>query len=170
MDYTSLFYWLMVANSAKTLFWVFGVIFIVISLIATIGYLTHTHTEGIGQTEYDKKYQALSRKWMWWSYPFMILFCLLIALIPDRRDSLLIIAGGGTLNYLSNNPKAKEVPDVVFDFITSELKSMAADNNVNLNIKDQKNKILEEAKKMTAEELLEKIKVDSTYKKILLEK
>ena len=47
---------------------------------------------------------------------------------------------------------------------------MASEAKVDLNIKDQKQKILDEAEGMTAKELMEKIKVDSTFAKVILEK
>jgi hypothetical protein len=47
---------------------------------------------------------------------------------------------------------------------------MATEAKVNLNIKDQKEKILSEAKDMTSKELIEKMKVDTTFAKIIMGK
>jgi hypothetical protein len=47
---------------------------------------------------------------------------------------------------------------------------MASEAKVDLNIKDQKQKILDEANNMSAKELVEKMKVDSTFAKVILDK
>lgn len=45
---------------------------------------------------------------------------------------------------------------------------MASEARVNLNIQDQKQKIIDEAKKMSAEELLNKMQIDTTFASIIL--
>jgi hypothetical protein len=47
---------------------------------------------------------------------------------------------------------------------------MAKEAQVDLGIQNQKEKILEQAKTMTAMEIVEKMKVDSTFAKVILEK
>ena len=99
MNYTKLFYWLTVADNAKTMFVVGIIIFTIIGVVATIAYLTNSGEE-----------QKLARKWMWWSYPFMILFWTLYIFTPNKRDALLIVAGGQTLNFLTTDSTAKSIP------------------------------------------------------------
>lgn len=53
-------------------------------------------------------------------------------------------------------------------FVVTELKSMAADAKTSLGVADQQNKILDEAKNMSSKELIEKMKNDTTFAKILL--
>lgn len=171
MDYTRLFYWLVVADNAKTMFIVFMTIFTVIAGIATFCYLFNSHTNSLdNQTESDKEGQRISRKWMWWSYPAMIFFWSLYIFTPSKRDSLLIVAGGGTLNFLTTDATAKQIPHELSNFVVTELKNMAKDAAVDLNIANQKDKLLEKAKKMTAEELMQEMKNDSTFAKVILDK
>lgn len=47
---------------------------------------------------------------------------------------------------------------------------MAADARVSLGVKSQKEKILEEAENMTTNQLMERMKVDSTFRDIILDK
>ena len=112
----------------------------------------------------------MSRKWMWWSYPFMILFWSLYVFTPDKRDALLIVAGGTTMNFLTTDSTAKQIPHELTSFVVTELKNMAKNAEVDLNIGSQKDKILDEAKNMSATELMEKMKVDSNFAKIILDK
>ena len=161
MNYTKLFYWLTVANNAKMMFNTFIIIFTAIAVIATIAYIFNGE---------EPDSQRMSRKWMWWSYPFMILFWSLFIFTPDRKDALLIIAGGQTMNFLTTDSTAKQIPHELSSFVVSELKNMAKEAQVDLGIQNQKEKILEQAKTMTAMEIVEKMKVDSTFAKVILEK
>lgn len=163
MDYTSVFYWLTVADNARLLFqWGAG-LFSVIAVIATICNL-------VCRGESDEKGQSLSRKWIWWSYPFMFLWWILLIFTPSKKDALLIVAGGQTLNFLTTDKTAKQIPHEALNFVMVELKNMASDAKVDLNINEQKEKILNEAKNMSPKEVLERASTDSTFQKIILNK
>lgn len=161
MNYTQLFYWLTVADNAKYFFGTMIVIFTLISVISTICYLSNTNPE-------DEDNQRMSRKWMWWSYPFCILFWLLQIATPSKKDALLIVAGGETLNFLTTDSTARQIPHELTSFVVTELKNMASDAKVELNINNQKEKILNEAKNMSSSELMEKMKSDTAFAKIIL--
>jgi hypothetical protein len=160
MNYTKLFYWLTVADNAKHFFTVFIVIFTIISLVATIAYLT---------TWDDNDKQRLSRKWMWWSYPFLILFWTLNIFTPSKKDSLLIIAGGQTLNYLTTDSVATQIPRELTAFVVSELKNMAQEAKVELGVMSEKEKLLESLKGLTVDEVLLKLKENPNLLKIYMD-
>lgn len=166
MNYTKLFYWLTVADNAKTMFITFIVIFSVISLIATIWFLVDR--DGSDLTVPKGSGAERAKKWMWWSYPFAILFWSLYVFTPSKKDALLIVAGGQTLNYLTTDSTARKIPKEMTNFVVSELRNMAEDAKVELGISTQKEKILDEAKKMTAAELIDKLQTDSTLRKVIL--
>ena len=159
MDYTKLFYWLVVADNAKTMFVVFIVLFTLVSVISTIAFL---------MTGDSPENQAMSRKWMWWSYPFMIFFWSLFVFTPSKKDALLIVAGGQTLNFLTTDESAKQIPSELSGFILTELKNMASEAQVELGIKDQKERLIEEAKTMTTDELLKRMNEDKNFADIIL--
>jgi hypothetical protein len=161
MDYTKLFYWLTVADNAKTMFVVFIIVFTAITVISSIAYFL---------TWDSKEDQAACRRWIWWSCPFMIFFWSLYIFTPSKKDALLIVAGGQTLNFLTTDSTAKQIPHELSNFVVTELKNMAKDAAVDLNISSQKDKILEKAKNMTAAELMSEMKKDSTFAKVILDK
>ena len=163
MNYTNLFYWLVVADNAKTMFTVIMVIFTAVAVIATIAYF-------VCAEDGSEKPQTMARKWMWWSYPFAILFWSLWVFTPSKKDALLIVAGGQTLNFLANDKSAKQIPAELSGFLLTEIKNLAKDAAVDLNIASQKDKILEKAKTMTTEELMSEMKKDTTFARIILEK
>jgi hypothetical protein len=164
MNWYKLFYWLTVAENAKTFFVVFLTIFTIICVIATSCYLVNV------ADSHSESGERMSRKWMWWSYPFAILFWALYIFTPNRKDSLLIIAGGGTMEFLTNDSTAKQIPHELSNFVVVQLKEMAGDAKIQLNIHNQKDKILDEAKKMSVEELMSKMKEDTTFAKVILNK
>jgi hypothetical protein len=161
MNWYELFYWLTVADNAKAMFITFTVIFTVISAIATIAYFS---------TSDEKDNQKMSRKWMWWSYPFMVLFWSLFVFTPNKKDALLIVAGGGTMEFLTTDSTAKQIPHELSSFVVTQLKSMGEEAKVELGIQSQKDKILDEAKSMTTQQLLDKMKVDTNFANIILNK
>lgn len=169
MNYTKLFYWLTVADNAKTFFGWTIVIFTAIAVLSTLSYFLHADSEG-GRTKDDDEGQRISRKWMWWSYPFTILFWALYIFTPNKKDALLIVAGGQTLNFLTTDSTSKQIPHELTSFVLTELKNMAKEAEVDLNIQSQKEKILKEVKNMSSQELLEKMNSDSNFTKIILNK
>jgi len=171
MDYSTLFYWLVVADNARTFFKVLIFIFMIIAVLATICYLIACITDGAGgQSKNDEENQAMARKWIWWSYPFCIIFWTLFIFTPSKKDALLIVAGGQTLNFLANDKSAKQIPSELSNFVLTEIKNLAADAKVDLNIADQKDKLLQKAKTMSAEELMAEMKKDTIFAKAILDK
>ena len=74
------------------------------------------------------------------------------------------------MNFLTTDSTAKQIPHELSSFVVSELKNMAKEAQVDLGIQNQKEKILDQAKTMTAMEIVERMKVDSTFAKVVLEK
>jgi hypothetical protein len=159
MNYTKLFYWLVVADNAKAFFVAFIIIFTIISLIATIAFFA-------ASAQSEAEYQKMSRKWMWWSYPFMVLFWALYVFTPNKKDALLIVAGGQIANFMTSDSTARQIPHEALTFVVTELKSMASEAKVDLGINDTKEKKIEEAKKLSTEEFIKKLNSDPEFAKL----
>jgi hypothetical protein len=162
MNYQALFYWLVVADNAKTLFVVAMTIFTAVSVISTIVYLAN------GVDGKDETMDAC-KPWMKWGIPFAILFWSLYILTPSKKDALLIVAGGQTLNFLTTDTSAKRIPAELSNFLVSQIRVYAADANVELAGINVKAKLKEEAKKLSGEELLKRMHTDTTFAKAILE-
>jgi hypothetical protein len=166
MDYYKIFYWLTVADNAKSFFVAFIVVFMVIFIVAACFYLGGRDSDDWKISQIGKA----GRKAFFWSLPFVVLFWALYVFTPSKKDSLLILAGGGTMQFLTTDSSAKKIPHELSNFVISELKSMAQEAKVEMSVQSQKDKILEEAKNMTANQLVERMKVDSVFAKIILNK
>lgn len=165
MNWYKIFYWLTVADNAKTFFIALIVIFTCISVIATIGYFWNSE-----EFEDIKKSQTMARKWMWWSYPFAIIFWMLYIFTPDKKGALLIVAGGGAMQFLSSDTAARQIPKEALNLVVTELRSMASEAKVEIGINNQKEAILKEAQSLTPQALIERMKTDTTFKDIVLGK
>lgn len=170
MDYTKLFYWLTVADNARTFFGWGIAIFMIILAIGTIVNALMALDDNKDAADVKNPVRVAARKWQFIGIFFSILFWSLYLFTPSKKDALLIVAGGQTMNFLTTDSVAKQIPHELSHFVVTELKNMAADAQVDLNIKDQKQKLLDEAEKMTSKELMEKMKVDSTFAKVILNK
>ena len=186
MNWYSIFYWVTRADSVKTFFDVASNIFTTFTIIGFIG-LAITAI-GKNGTISDKKLTNKEedkldpdyRSWAKVHTQFAILFYVNLALAlitwagymftPTKKETLLIIAGGGTMQFLTTDSAAKQIPHELSTFVVTELKSMAKDAKVDLGIATQKDKILEEAKSMTTEQVLQRMKIDTNFAKIVLEK
>lgn len=162
MNYTNVFYWLTVADNARDFFFTFMLIFTVISGIATLCYLIQK------MDGYDEDDAKSARKWVFWSYPFMIFFWSLFIFTPSKRDALLIIGGGQVVNFLTTDSTTRQIPHELSTFIVSELKTMANDAKLEFKSGETKERLLNEAKELTGEELINKLKENPELKDILL--
>lgn len=162
MDYTKVFYWLSVADNAKIMFITFIVIFTIIATIFTVGYF-------LSLDEDYKEEREIITKWIWWSYPFMILFWSLYVFTPSKKDALLIVAGDSTLNFLTRDSSASKIPSELSSYLLTEIKNLSKEAEVELNLKFEKEKLLNEVKTMSAQELIDKMRSDKDLKTLILE-
>jgi hypothetical protein len=166
-NFTTLFYWLCVADNAKGMFLTFIIIFSVVCIASTITFFVGREDDGSCPKD---GLGERAKKWMWWGYPFLILFWSLYIFTPSKKDALLIVAGGQTMNFLSTDSSAKKVPAELTKFILVELKNMAKEAKVELDIQTQKEEILKSVENMSAKDLLQKMQTDSNFTKIILDK
>jgi hypothetical protein len=186
MNWYSIFYWVTRADSVKTFFDVASDIFTwmtvlsFIALVCAAFNLTYEISKGNFKTEEEEKTDSDIRsakmlKRYFASIFYVSLFLSLVTwagyvFTPTKKETLLIIAGGGTMQFLTTDSAAKQIPHELSTFVVTELKSMAKEAQVDLGIATQKDKIVEEAKTMTSTELMERIKSDTNFAKIILDK
>ena len=160
INWYSIFYWLSVADNATTFFVAFIWVFTAVSVIATIAFFAI-------DIDVEKKE---ARKWMWWSYPFMVLFWGAYVFTPSKTDTLMIIAGGSVGNFLTTDSSSQKLPSDITQFLHLRLKKeidgIGDEARVSLGLpqKTPKEKFLDKAKDFTKEQLIEAIKSDTTVK------
>jgi len=161
MDYIKLFYWLTVVDGFKHVLLgvliIFGILLALNVILKLVSFI-----------ESDEDLNDRCSKPLRWIIPIFSICLLTHAFIPSKKDTLLIIGGGTTMNYVTTDSTCKQIPKELSTFVISELKAMSADAKTSLGVADQQNKLLDEAKKMSSKELIEKMKNDTSFAKILL--
>lgn len=130
-------------------------------------------TDDIEYAAKAKGFRRLRRfsGFMFWGFLLLtIISWLAYVAIPTKKESLLIIAGGGAMQYLTTDSVGKQLPKEAMTFVVTELRQLSKEAKVELGIASEKDKILEQVKSMSADEVLAKMKVDSNFANIVLGK
>lgn len=109
-------YWIQVIGNVGDMTAAALIFAIFASILLTLGVITYD----IYDEEREKQYQLLKR---FMKYAFITLFIAAIGFvfIPSNKQMLAIYGIGGTIDYIKNNDKAKELPDKVVDALTKYL-------------------------------------------------
>lgn len=127
------------------------------------------------KSEEDDKQNADLRSWQLGRKYSTILFypLLILALItwtgyvvvPTKKDCLLIIAGGAVGNFMTTDTSAKQLPADVTKFLhmslQNEIKNVNDDVKRELGVQTKKEKIIDNLKDLSKEELIDYLKSDS---------
>lgn len=186
MNWYNIFYWVTRGDSIKDFFDISSNIFTTLAVISFVVVAACTIGAGIQISDSNTKnddedksnpeiraWQKTRRYSSFLFYPlliFSIITWLGYVLTPTKKEALLILAGGGTMNYLTTDSTAKQLPHEMTTFVVTELKTMAKEAKVDFGIANQKERILEDAKQMTTEQLMEKMKLDSNFANVILNK
>jgi hypothetical protein len=186
MNWYSIFYWVTRADSVKdffdiasNLFTTFAVItFLVLIIISAFAKMIIVDNNLTSEEDEDKNANYRGYKRLRGYFATIFYTTLALSLItwtgyvftPTKKETLLIIAGGGTMQFLTTDSAAKQIPHELSTFVVTELKSMAKEAQVDLGIATQKDKILEEASRMSSLELIERVKVDTNFAKIIMDR
>lgn len=163
MSYTEIFYWLTVADNAKTFFGTFAIFFSVVFVLTQLIRI-FSHVDGTPDVDFITRLN----KWTWYSTPLLLLFLSLWIFTPSKKDALLILAGGTVLDYMANDEQAKEIPTNVFKFVNSSLETWAKEAEVELGVYNEKDKLLDKVKDLSAVELIELIETQPEIKDLIL--
>ncbi len=180
MNWYYIFYWLTVADGVKSIFDTSSNILTSFAIVSLVAYLLtmvekkaftcyEIHNEDSDKMKSINIWLKHFRSFFWISMIMAFITWIAWAAVPTKKDCLLIVAGGGAMNFLTTDSAAKELPHEAMNYVVTELRNMAVEANVDIGVSKQKNKILEEARNLTGAELIEKMKTDSTLAKIILE-
>lgn len=186
MSYKALFYWLTVADGFKSALDTFSNIFtwlfvlsgiaMVILIIMKSTVISNRCTKNEEEDKLDPEVRSVTkalnyiRGIFYTSLSLSLVLWLAWAATPTKKDALIIVAGGATMDFLTTDSSAKQLPKELSGFLVTEIKNMAAEAKVDMGIKENKQKIMDEAKQLTSEQLLDKINTDTTFRNIILDK
>ena len=102
----STLYWINVLDNINFLFvliFIASLFFSVAIVIVNIAWATDEISETLDYKRFIKAKH--------WAYTLLIISTLGITFIPSKRELYIIYGVGGTIDYLKDNPAAKELPD-----------------------------------------------------------
>jgi hypothetical protein len=176
MTWYSVFYWLTVADGVKSFFDVASDIFTWLSVIGLIAYIfaigfSLSEDSRDSQDEIMPQYLRIRKMfgWIFWGFTILSLVSWFgYVAVPTKKDAVMILVGGSVVEFMTTDSIAKQIPSELLILARNEIQSAAAEAKVDLGIMSQKEKILEEAKKMSTSELMDRIKTDTTFAKIII--
>lgn len=99
-------YWINVLDNINFLFVFIFITSLILSVASVLVNLTCT-TDEISETLDYKRFTKTKN----WAYTLLIISTLVITFVPSKRELYIIYGVGGTIDYLKDNPTAKELPD-----------------------------------------------------------
>lgn len=102
----SILYWISVLDNINFLFVLIFIASLLFSVAIILINLTCTTDEISGTLDY-KRFIKIKH----WAYTLLIISTLVITFVPSKRELYIIYGVGGTIDYLKDNPIAKELPD-----------------------------------------------------------
>lgn len=102
----STLYWINVLDNINFLFVLIFIASLIFSVAIVLVNLACT-TDEISETLDYKRFIKAKH----WAYTLLIISTLVITFVPSKRELYIIYGVGGTIDYLKDNPTAKELPD-----------------------------------------------------------
>jgi hypothetical protein len=102
----STLYWINVLDNINFLFVLIFIASVLFSVASVFANLVCTTDEIFETLDYKHFIKAKH-----WAYTLLIISTLVITFVPSKRELYIIYGVGGTIDYLKDNPTAKELPD-----------------------------------------------------------
>lgn len=185
MNYYSVFYWLTVSDSVKkcfdyfsSTFTLFAILSFIALIITIVGKSVTVSNEKLtdaakDSTNPDLRAWETARKLSARIFYPMLILCVItwfgFVLTPTKKDCLLIIAGGAVGNFITSDSSAKQLPSDVTKFLhmslQEQMKDLSSDVKKELGVQSPKEKLIDDVKNMTKEEIIKRLETDTTITK-----
>ena len=114
----NLIYWITRLDTINTILIITFIISLIGSLVSlliyycTNGQSIHDKHHGYERdSEENREYANTAMKSVRYFIPILSISTVLLVLVPTTKQALLIYGVGGTVDYLKQNPTAKQIPD-----------------------------------------------------------
>ena len=111
-------YWITRFDIINTVLIITFIISLAASLILLIAYycangqsIYDKHHGYNNSSEENREYANTSIKSIRYFIPILIVSTILLILVPNTKEAMLIYGVGGTIDYIKQNPTAKQIPD-----------------------------------------------------------
>jgi amino acid transporter len=155
MSWYSIFYWITVADGVKEFFDTFSNIFTFFSILTLIIVIISFF---ISRDDSDEDTQKSGEAWLKWSRKLFIWFTIFMLITwigyvfcPNKRDALIIVAGGAVGEFITSDTAAKQIPSEVMVLLRDKIRSEIKDIKITDAVRDT-------LENKTKEELLEMLR------------
>lgn len=128
-NWYSIFYWLTIADNVKHTLDIFSNWFMVFTIFFTIAYIIAFIVSQDNSITKDKDDQVSCFMWRksfgrlsCWSFIIMTILWISWAVVPSKKDALIIIAGGAVGNFVTRDSSAKNIPSEVMLLLRTKIK------------------------------------------------
>lgn len=161
MNWYKIFYWFTVADNVKFITGALTIVFGILFAIAICCVL-------LGEERY-RDWDNLSKKTVI-TITLIFIFNLFIwALLPSKKDALIIITGGAVGEFVTKDSSARQIPSdltkYLHTFMQSEIKDLDDNTKKELGLQTEKEKYIDKLKDLTKEEIINHLKQDSLITK-----
>ncbi len=140
MSYYVLFYWLTIVSNLISTSVIMGALAITLFIIGLIAKSDQYDPDAIAMwTNIQKKCKVV-----------LIVSSIVYVFVPNKKDTLLIIAGGAVGNFITQDSSAQKIPSDITNFLHTQLQELTKEAADELTGKKPED--------MTKEELLELVK------------
>ena len=183
INWYKIFYWITAADAFKTICGVIAIITLIGMMFSAICYFltTNAASEHVnsGDPNDPTKQPATYNEWKIWlnawkrvftiTLPVTIIFSVMWALIPTKKDCLLIVAGGSVGNFITSDSSSKALPADVTKYLrlklNAEIEDLDSEAKKGLGLQTKKDVFIDKVKEFSKEELIEYLKTDTTILK-----
>lgn len=177
MNWYSIFYFLTIGDKLSELFSSGVIVFSVLFFISSLSWVIQTFTDPREfsslkpeETPQQSKARtvAIYRNSMLGIGIFYAVLWLLYIATPSRKEALFIIAGGGVAEFATSDTSMRQIPAEMSNFVLTGLRNMSMEEGIELLQGDAKENALKKASEMSPNDLIEKMKTDTNFAKLIL--
>lgn len=156
MNWYSIFYWVAVADSIRTVSGVLSCVLGAALVIFAVGFIICSSNEAEHISSEDKAEAAAWGSWakswkklIWPTSTMFLIFTLFWMFVPSKKDFAIIIAGGAVGQFVTKDTAVKQLPSEVIGLLRDKIRELRAESISG---------VTDTLKEKTKEELLEIIK------------
>lgn len=166
MNWYSIFYWFSVVDNISHFALAVAILF---TLVGFMAFLFKVFTDPDGHYPKGKIVIPRAKSVFRWCVCIAPLAWIMWLLLPTKKQMLMIVAGGTVGNFIQGDSSIRALPADVTKYLhlsmKREIEDLSSETKEELGLATPKDKLLNRAKEMTKEELVNFIKSDTTILK-----
>jgi hypothetical protein len=170
MNYYKLFYWITVAERVQTFILALAIAFTVLLVANAIVNLNARYNIVYGYSNDEEKGHTVKKttnRFFSILLPGFFIFWIFFIAVPSKSDTVLIVAGGAMTTFATSDSSARKIPADVMSFVHEKIQELTREAKADLGQPDPKTKKLDELKKLTSDEIVERLKTDTSISKLV---